>query len=117
MKKKVVNKRAGRAQPKKRKTVKDADDFWTMRLYIAGQTPNSMAAVTNLRNICEEKLQGRYRIEVIDLLKKPQLAKGDQIVAIPTLVRKIPSPMKRIIGNMSQAEKVLVGLDLKHWNR
>ena len=112
MKKTVVKKRAVRAKAKK--GTKDPEDVWTMRLYIAGQTPNSIAAVNNLRNICEEKLQGRYRIEVIDLLKKPQLAKGDQIVAIPTLVRKIPAPIKRIIGNMSQAEKVLVGLDLKH---
>ena len=117
MKNTLVKKRAGSAKPKKRGTGRGQHDFWTLRLYIAGQTPNSIAAIANLKNICEEKLQGRYEIEVIDLLQKPQLAKGDQIVAIPTLVRKIPSPMKRIIGNMSQADKVLVGLDLKHASR
>lgn len=88
-------------------------DFWQLRLYIAGQTPNSIAAVANLKKICEERLQGRYRIEVIDLMEKPQLAKGDQIVAIPTLVRKLPAPVKKIIGNLSKAERALVGLDLQ----
>jgi circadian clock protein KaiB len=88
-------------------------EIWDLRLYIAGQTPNSVAAIANLRRICEERLQGRYRIEIIDLLDKPQLAKGDQIIAIPTLVRKLPAPMKRIIGNLSIAERALVGLDLQ----
>ncbi len=88
-------------------------DFWELRLYIAGQTPNSIVAIGNLKRICEERLQGRYRIEVIDLLEKPQLAKGDQIVAIPTLVRKLPTPIKKIIGNLSRAEHALVGLDLQ----
>jgi circadian clock protein KaiB len=88
-------------------------DIWDLRLYIAGQTPNSLAAIANLRRICEERLQGRYRIEIIDLLEKPQLAKGDQIIAIPTLVRKLPAPMKKIIGNLSIAERALVGLDLQ----
>jgi circadian clock protein KaiB len=88
-------------------------DIWDLRLYIAGQTPNSIAAIANLRRICEERLQGRYRIEIIDLLEKPQLAKGDPIIAIPTLVRKLPAPMKKIIGNLSLAERALVGLDLQ----
>lgn len=84
-----------------------------MRLYIAGQTPNSIVAIANLKKICEDQLQGRYRIEVIDLLEKPQLAKGDQIIAIPTLVRRLPPPIKKIIGNLSKTERVIVGLDLQ----
>ena len=84
-----------------------------MRLYIAGQTPNSVAAIANLKKICEDKLQGKYRIEVVDLLEKPQLAKGDQIIAIPTLVRRLPPPVKKIIGNLSKTESVIVGLDLR----
>ncbi len=86
--------------------------FYLLRLYIAGQTPNSIAAITNLKKICEDKLKGKYRIEVVDLLEKPQLAKGDQIIAIPTLVRKLPPPVKSIIGNLSKTESVFVGLDL-----
>jgi len=88
-------------------------DFWRLRLYIAGQTPNSMAAIANLEKICEDKLRGKYRIEVVDLLEKPQLAKGDQIIAIPTLVRRLPPPVKKIIGNLSKSESVFVGLDLQ----
>lgn len=88
-------------------------DFWRLRLYIAGQTPNSIAAIANLRTICEEQLHGRYKIEVIDLLEKPQLAKGDQIIAIPTLVRRLPPPVKKIIGNLSKTQRVVVGLDIK----
>jgi len=88
-------------------------EFYRLRLYIAGQTPNSIAAITNLKKICEDKLKGKYRIEVVDLLEKPQLAKDDQIIAIPTLVRKLPPPVKSIIGNLSQTESVLVGLDLQ----
>ena len=91
----------------------DASDFYRLRLYIAGQTPNSIAAIANLKKICEEKLKGKYRIEVVDLLVKPQLAKGDQIIAIPTLVRRLPPPVKKIIGNLSKTESVIVGLDLK----
>ncbi|HEY1241342.1 MAG TPA: circadian clock KaiB family protein [Bryobacteraceae bacterium] len=86
---------------------------WELRLYIAGQTPNSITAVTNLKRICEERLQGRYRIEVIDLLANPQLAKGDQIIAIPTLVRRLPAPVKRVVGNLSRSERAVVGLDLQ----
>ena len=88
-------------------------DYYRLRLYIAGQTPNSVAAISNLKKICEDKLRGKYRIEVVDLLKDPQLAKGDQIIAIPTLVRRLPPPVKKIIGNLSKTESVIVGLDLK----
>ena len=88
-------------------------DFYRLRLYIAGQTPNSIAAIANLKKICEDKLKGKYRIEVVDLLERPQLAKGDQIVAIPTLVRRLPPPVKKIIGNLSKTESVIVGLDLQ----
>ena len=85
---------------------------WELRLYVAGQTPKSMAAFSNLKKLCEERLQGQYRIEVIDLLENPALAKGDQILAIPTLVRKLPEPIKKIIGDLSNKERVLVGLNL-----
>lgn len=85
---------------------------WRLRLYVAGQSPKSIAAFANLRRICEEHLQGQYSIEVIDLLVNPQLAKGDQILAVPTLIRQIPEPMKRIIGDLSNTERVLVGLDI-----
>ena len=88
-------------------------NFWELRLYIAGQTPNSIAAITNLKKICEDQLKGKYRIQVIDLLKKPQLAKGDQIIAIPTLVRRLPPPVKKIVGNLSKTERALVGLDIQ----
>jgi circadian clock protein KaiB len=85
---------------------------WNLRLYVAGQTPKCVTAFANLKKLCEEHLGGDYSIEVIDLLKKPQLASGDQILAIPTLVRRLPSPMKKIIGDLSNTERVLVGLDL-----
>jgi circadian clock protein KaiB len=84
-----------------------------LRLYVAGQTPKSLQAFANLKKICEEHLKGRYQIEVIDLIENPQLAKGDQILAIPTLVRKIPEPLRKIIGDLSNTERVLVGLDLR----
>lgn len=86
---------------------------WELRLYVAGQTPRCVDAFANLKRICEEHLAGRYRIEVVDLLKDAKLARGDQIVAIPTLVRKLPPPMKKIIGDLSSTERVLVGLDLR----
>jgi circadian clock protein KaiB len=85
---------------------------YILRLYVAGETRRCIAAFANLKNICEDHLAGRYTIEVIDLLKDPKLAKGDQILAIPTLVRKLPEPMKKIIGDLSNTERVLVGLDL-----
>lgn len=87
---------------------------WQLRLYIAGNTARSAAAFDNLKNICETHLAGRYSIEVIDLLVHPQLAAGDQILAVPTLVRKVPEPMRKIIGDLSNEERVLVGLDVKH---
>jgi circadian clock protein KaiB len=86
---------------------------YELRLYVAGQTPRSLQAFANLTKICEEFLTGRYRIEIIDLLEKPQLAKGDQILAIPTLVRTLPEPIRKIIGDLSNKEKVLVGLDIR----
>ena len=86
---------------------------WQLRLYVAGQTSRAVAAFDNLKKICEEHLSGVYSIEVVDLLKNPQLARGDQIVALPTLVRKLPPPIKKIIGDLSNEERVLVGLDLK----
>lgn len=89
------------------------EEFWDLRLYVAGQTPKSIAAVANLKKLCEEHLAGRYRVEVIDLVKNPQLARSDQILAIPTLVRRLPEPMRKIIGDLSNQERVLVGLDVQ----
>jgi circadian clock protein KaiB len=86
---------------------------WTLRLYIAGKTPKAILALENLERICEEHLAGRYEIEVIDLLEHPQLAAGDQILALPTLVRKLPPPIRKIIGDLSDTERVLVGLDIQ----
>ena len=86
---------------------------WHLRLYVAGQTPKSLQAFANLKAICENHLNGRYSIEVIDLIDQPQLSKGDQILAIPTLVRKLPQPVRKIIGDLSDANRVLVGLDLR----
>jgi len=88
-------------------------DIWELRLYVAGQTASSVRAFANLKAICEEYLKGKYSIEVIDLLENPSLAKGDQILAVPTLVRKLPEPVRKIIGNLSKTERVLVGLDLR----
>lgn len=88
-------------------------DKWLLRLYVAGQTPRSVLAFANLRQICEEHLAGRYQIEVIDLQAQPELAREDQILAIPTLVRALPAPVRRLIGDLSHTERVLVGLDLK----
>ena len=88
-------------------------DAYRLRLYVAGQTPKSVLAFRNLTQICEEHLQGRYEIEIIDLLENPQLARGDQILAVPTLVRRLPEPIKKIIGDLSNTERVLVGLDLR----
>ena len=91
----------------------DGTDKWNLRLYTAGQSPKSLAALANLKRVCDEHLAGRYSIEVVDLLKNPRLAKDDQIVAIPTLVRKLPEPLRRIVGDLSDAERTLVGLQLK----
>jgi circadian clock protein KaiB len=89
------------------------NEKWNLRLYTAGQSPKSLAALANLKRVCEEHLAGRYSIEVVDLLKNPRLAKDDQIVAIPTLVRKLPEPLRRIVGDLSDTERALVGLQLK----
>ena len=91
----------------------DPDGMYHLRLYVAGQSPKSLRAVENLRRVCEEHLAGRYEIELIDLLQNPQLARGDEIIAVPTLVRKLPEPIRRIIGDLSDTEKVLVGLQLR----
>jgi len=90
----------------------DVSEGYNLRLYVAGQTPKSMAAISNLKRICETHLPGRYNITIIDLMKDPALAQRDQIVAIPTLIRHLPEPLKRIIGDLSNVEKVLVGLDI-----
>jgi circadian clock protein KaiB len=91
----------------------DAEAAYSLRLYVAGETPKSVLAFENLRRICDEYLAGRYEIEIIDLLENPQLARGDQILAVPTLVRRLPEPIKKIIGDLSNVERVLVGLDLR----
>ena len=90
-----------------------AEEIWDLRLYTAGQTPKSMAAIKNLKRICEQHLPGRYNIEVIDLMANPRLAKDDQIVAIPTLVRKLPDPLRKIVGDLSDEHRTLVGLQLR----
>lgn len=97
------------AQPK----AKPASSRYILKLYVAGQSPKSVNAIANLKKICEENLQGRYELEVIDLYQQPQLAHGEQIIALPTLIRKLPPPLRRIIGDMSNTERVLVGLDLR----
>ena len=100
-------------KPKPRSRSRPSKKTWELRLYVAGQTPKSLAAFANLKKICEEHLAGQYHIEIVDLLKKPQLASGDQILAIPTLVRKLPEPIRKIIGDLSDTERVLVGLNLR----
>jgi circadian clock protein KaiB len=102
-----------KTRPPLKSRTKNPEEIWQLRLYVAGQTAKSIAAFANLKKICEEHLEGRYRIEVIDLTKNPALAKGDQILALPTLVRKLPEPVKKIIGDLSNTERVLVGLDIK----
>jgi circadian clock protein KaiB len=103
-----------KASPKKAaaKTAPEAVDFWKLRLYVAGETPKSVRALANLKRFCEDRLKDRYTIEVVDLLQHPQLAKRDQILAIPTLVRRSPAPMRKIIGDLSNTQRVLVGMDL-----
>jgi circadian clock protein KaiB len=91
----------------------DNPAFWRLRLYVAGQTPKSMKALANLKTICENHLSGSYEIEVVDLIQNPKLAAGDQILAIPTLVRRLPEPVRKIIGDLSDEQRVLVGLDLR----
>ncbi len=92
---------------------KGKGELWHLRLYVAGQTPKSITAFANLKELCEQHLTGKYTLEVIDLLKNPTLARGDQILAIPTLVRRLPEPVRKIIGDLSDTERVLVGLDVR----
>ncbi len=106
MKDKTIKRRRAAPRPKPGK-------LWQLRLYVAGHTPKSMLAFSNLKEICESHLDGEYAIEIIDLLERPELSKGDQILAIPTLVRKLPRPVRKIIGDLSDTERVLVGLDLR----
>ena len=122
MKKKTVSpkkpasrvKAAKKSPPKKpiAAATPGGDGFWTMRLYVAGQSPRSISAISNLRRICEEHVPGRYDLEIIDLVRNPELAKADQIVAIPTLIKKLPIPVGRIIGDLSATDRVLVSLEL-----
>ncbi|HET9227436.1 MAG TPA: circadian clock KaiB family protein [Thermoanaerobaculia bacterium] len=92
------------------------EEFYDLRLYVAGQTPKSVAALANLKRFCEEHLAGKYRIEVVDLVENPKLARSDQILAIPTLVRRLPEPIRKIIGDLSNSERVLVGLEIRSHN-
>ncbi len=101
------------SESKNRRDAKPQKEIWELRLYVASHTPKSITAFDNLKRICEENMPGQYHIEVVDLVKNPQLAKGDQILAIPTLVRKLPPPLKKIIGDLSNTVRVLVGLDLR----
>jgi circadian clock protein KaiB len=107
---------AKQSQPRSLQQIAEEDnpsEIWELRLYVAGQTPRSLAAFANLKRICEEHLPGRYNIEVVDLVKHPQLAVGDQILAIPTLVRKLPQPLRKIVGDLRDTERALVGLQLR----
>ncbi len=104
---------ADKKQAKLNRKASPPDEKWELRLYVAGVTPKSVEAFANLKKICEEHLAGKYHIEVIDLLENPRLARGDQILAIPTLVRQLPPPIKKIIGDLSDTQRVLVGLNLK----
>ena len=113
-----MNNRLGDNEISPDKETMDGSDFadtgdYNLRLYVAGQTPKSLAAIANLKHICETYLAGRYTIEVVDLLVTPTLAAGDQIVALPTLVRRLPPPLKRVIGNLADTERLLVGLDIR----
>jgi circadian clock protein KaiB len=101
-----------KSKTKSKKSAEPAEELFELKLYVAGQTPKSIAAFSNLKKICDEHLSGKYKIEIVDLLKNPQLAKGDQILAIPTLVKKLPEPVRKIIGDLSNTDRVLVGLDL-----
>jgi circadian clock protein KaiB len=110
---KKTTRTAAKRSASRRTSSSGGSGIWELRLYVAGTTPKSVAAFSNLKRICEEHLQGRYRIEVIDLLENPTLARGEQIFALPTLVRQLPPPVKKIIGDFSNTERVLVGLNLR----
>jgi circadian clock protein KaiB len=105
--------RAGRSARRPVRVEHPTSDVWDLRLYVAGQSAKSVAAVANLRKLCEEHLAGRYRIEIVDLVKDPALARNDEIIAVPTLVRKLPEPIKKIIGDLSNTDRALVGLELR----
>jgi len=107
-----VNTRRKTSETGRGRETRKKSDKWVLRLYVAGETSRSITAFNNLKLLCDNQLKGRYRIEVIDLLKNPQLARDNQILAVPTLVRKLPLPVRRIIGDLSNTERVLVGLDL-----
>ena len=98
---------------KKTRKIEPKNEMWLLRLYVAGQTPNSVRAIENIKRICEEFLKGRYGLDVVDIYQQPVLAKGDQIVAVPTLIKKLPLPFRKFIGDMSATERILVGLDLR----
>lgn len=108
-----MNANPTRPAPPKTKSRKEEIGRYILRLYVAGKSPKSVNAIANLKKICEENLPGRYELEVIDLYQQPQLAQGEQIIALPTLIRKLPPPLRRIIGDMSNTERVLVGLDIR----
>jgi circadian clock protein KaiB len=112
----VVKKNKPARHPVAAKAKRVPKERWRLRLYVAGQTPKSLTAFANLKRMCEECLPGKYEIEVVDLTKQPEMAKHDQIVALPTLVRKLPEPIRRIIGDLSNTERVMVGLDLQSKN-
>lgn len=112
-KKKAAPKKVKNANRKVAPTETDQSDFWNLRLYVAGQTPKSLMAFANLKRLCEQHLANKYHIEVVDLMRDPQRAKTDQIVALPTLIRQLPEPIKRVIGDLSNTEKVQIGLDLQ----
>ena len=114
---KMVMVNTGRELKSKESVMAKQEKKWELRLYVAGKTPKSVTALNNLKRYCETHLKGQYKIEIIDLLKKPQLAEGDQIFAIPTLVRKVPEPIRKIIGDLSNEEKVLVGLNIRTLNK
>ena len=108
-----MNAHPTRPVPPKAKPRKEEGNRYVLRLYVAGKSPKSVNAIANIKKICEENLQGRYQLDVIDLYQQPQLAQGEQIIALPTLIRKLPPPLRRIIGDMSNTERVLVGLDIR----
>jgi len=105
--------KTGKTAAKITKKTEPKKETYLLRLYVAGQTPNSVRALENIKRICEEFLNGRYALEVVDIYQQPVLAKGDQIIAVPTLIRKLPSPLRKFIGDMSATERILVGLDLR----
>lgn len=108
-----MNERVSKTDPPEPPGGQATDELWEFKLYVAGHTPRSVAAIANLKTLCEEYMPERYKIEIIDLIERPELARADQVVAIPTLVRKLPGPIRRIIGDLSNTDRVLVGLQVK----